>query len=279
MHFSLTNRISFTIALSLYLSTLEALLPHPLFLRYGFAYVALLVLSDVLTFKEFIISLFFKAIISALFSLTLFSPMFTLSVVSSFFSGIVIWSLRNVKNISHIGVSILSSFFSNAVQLYLVSVMLYGKFTLFLTPVVLFVGLVSSIVVGVISNVQSKHIHCLFKDIDSIKNNPLQFKYSLKGKTITRIFISLLFMVVMIFVSSFFTPRGEVIFELGFLKITTNSIRIACIKSIVVVFIVLLSLIISFMSLKIIKKSDNQTMFSSIWNYYIYFIAEQKIFK
>lgn len=272
----LTKRVHFVVALSLYFSTLEALLPHPLFIRYGFAYIPLLVLSSVLTMREFITALIFKIIISAVFSLTLFSPLFLLTFFSSIASGIIIWIFRRVKIISHLGVSILSSFVSNTVQLYLSSLLLYGHFTLFLTPIVALSGIASSIAVGIISNIADNKINELFKNIDVINEiNEKAFDYKFKAKTVIMLLLSLCVMISMIFLSSMFTPRGDVLFTYGVLTIASVSLKNAIVKSIILSILVMVSFVISYASIKRMKQSSKWEM----WNYYFYFVNTSFLLK
>lgn len=274
MHSFLTKKVQFVIALSLYFATLEALLPHPLFLRYGFAYIPLLILSSRLNLKEFLLALIFKSIISSVFSLTLFSLMFFMSFISTLASGVIIWILCSNKYISHLGVSILSSFVSNIVQIYLSSFLLYGRFSFILAPVVFITGFISSIVVGLIANGEDKRITTLFENADKIRSESEgEFRYKARKKTTLMLMTSAFMMVAMVFISSLFSPQGDVLFSYGIITVGSVSLRNAIIKSALLLITVMLSFILSLLSIKVMKNKH-----LDIWLYYSHFTTNDVIF-
>lgn len=277
----LSDKLSFAIALSLYAATLETLLPHPPFVRYGFAYIPLLIFASAFTLREFFVLLCFKCAISALFSLSFISPAFILSLFSTLASGVVIYSFALLKKKgkrwlpSHIGVSLISSFVANAVQLVLSYFFLFKDLSIFLSPLFVIVGLCSSLFVGIVANVYEDKANALFSKLELISyEGKAELEFRIKGKTLVYLALSFVIMALCILASSLISPQGEVLFSYGALRVGSISLYQALMKILIIFILFLISLI---SSLLIIKNSSFKK--TKIWYYYFFLFNFYKGFQ
>lgn len=274
----LTKRTSFIVALSLYASTLEALLPHPLFLRYGFAYIPIMIFASSLNVKEFAIVILIKSLISGVLSLSLASPFFLMTLVSSFLSGAIIFVLEKLReqgkmHITHIGVSVLSAFVSNLSQIAISYIVFFGDFSLFVSPLVFVVGFVSSIIVGESTNKSENKVFDSYEKIDDISEDVRRaFDYKIRKKTILRFLLSYFVFILCLFISSLFRSEGNVLYSIGPIRICDVSMYNVSIKAIVYTLLFTLSFVLS---AAIVKKDRIKT--SSLWLYYFYFAINNPI--
>lgn len=145
------RKIAFVAAITLLLSTLEYLIPKPLpFLKLGLANLPLLIILDSFSLKAFSIALLLKAIGQGMVSGTLFSYLFLISLAGTLSSGLVMKTLKTVlkTKVSLVGCSIAGAFASNIAQLEVASLVAYGPSIWVAAPLMLTLGLVSSLVLG-----------------------------------------------------------------------------------------------------------------------------------
>lgn len=274
----LTKRTSFVVALSLYASTLEALLPHPLFLRYGFAYIPIMIFASSLNVKEFLVVILIKSLISGVLSLSLVSPFFLMTLVSSFLSGAIIFVFEKLReqgkmHITHIGVSVLSAFVSNLSQIAISYIVFFGDFSLFASPLVFVVGFVSSIIAGKSANKSENKVFDIYEKIDDISSDVRRvFDYKIRKKTILRFLLSYFVFILCLFISSLFRSEGRVLYSVGPIRICDISMYNTCIKALIYTLLFALSLVLSSF---IVKRDRIKT--SSVWLYYFYFTLNNPI--
>lgn len=271
---SLSSRISFVVALSLAFATAESALPHPFYFRYGFAYIPLLIFAPLFSFKEWCLIVLFKILISAVFSLSLFSVGFFLTLFSSLSSGLVIYAFSRIKRnekrlFSALGVSIVSSFTSVLVQFVLSYFLLFRKLSVFLLAPLLLTSLLSSIAVGLIALYFEKSLTDDFYARDALlEKEEASFSYRFRGKTLFMLLLSLIFIILLIFISSLISPEGEVLAKAGIFTIARASLMNAVYKSAVVIALFLLSFVVSFVCIK-----HGNFKNALVFKYYIYFLS------
>ena len=148
------RKIAFVAAATLLCSTLEYLIPKPLpFLRLGLANLPIMLVLDIFTFKSFFILLLLKSIGQGFVSGTLFSYLFFISLAGTLSSGLVMKGAKALfKNrVSLVGCSILGAMASNLSQLEVASLLIYGKTIWVAAPLMLGIGIISSIILGLVA--------------------------------------------------------------------------------------------------------------------------------
>jgi len=148
------RKIAFVAAVTLLLSTLEYLIPKPLpFLRLGLANLPLLLILDTFSLKAYSIVLLLKAIGQGMVSGTLFSYLFFISLAGTVSSGLAMKALKTALGgkVSLIGCSIVGAFVSNLAQLQVASLVAYGPSIWIAAPLMLTLGVVSSLVLGLLA--------------------------------------------------------------------------------------------------------------------------------
>jgi heptaprenyl diphosphate synthase len=138
-------------ALSLFLSTVEYMIPKPLpFIRLGLANVPLLI---ALKFPpaSFFTLVFVKILGQALISGTIFSYIFLLSLSGTLVSAAAMFLLRRAvpeKYISLTGISITGSFLSNITQITMARFFILGPAAVYIIPPFIAAGVVSGTALG-----------------------------------------------------------------------------------------------------------------------------------
>ena len=148
------RKIAFVAAATLLLSTLEYLIPKPLpFLRLGLANLPILLVLDIFTFKSFFILLLLKSIGQGFVSGTLFSYLFFISLAGTLSSGLLMKGTKTLfkSRVSLVGCSILGALASNISQLGVASLLIYGKTIWVAAPLMLGIGIISSIFLGFVA--------------------------------------------------------------------------------------------------------------------------------
>jgi heptaprenyl diphosphate synthase len=139
-------------AFCLFLSTIEYMIPKPFpFMRLGLANVPLMLALEVFPVPAFTLLALLKVVGQALISGTLFSYVFLFSVAGTGASALVMYVLRHVlgQRVGFIGIGVLGALVSNAVQLVLARVFVFGDGIRFLIPPFLSAGLLSGAALGV----------------------------------------------------------------------------------------------------------------------------------
>jgi heptaprenyl diphosphate synthase len=146
--------VAFLAALSLFLSTVEYVIPKPVpFLRLGLANLPLLISLTTLPVPQLLALILLKVVGQALIHGSLFSYVFLLSLCGSLTGGAVMILAARLprKSISLIGISILGALASNTAQLLLAVSLVFGANGWLIAPPLLGVGLVSSTAIGILA--------------------------------------------------------------------------------------------------------------------------------
>lgn len=145
------SRLPILAALSLFLSTIEYMIPKPLpFIRLGLANAPLLIALR-LPLSQFFTLVFVKILGQALISGTLFSYIFLLSLSGTALSAAAMYLLRRAvseKYMSLAGVSITGALVSNVTQVALARSFFLGPGALYIMPPFLAMGTVSGTALG-----------------------------------------------------------------------------------------------------------------------------------
>ncbi|HKL57533.1 MAG TPA: Gx transporter family protein, partial [Sphaerochaeta sp.] len=265
------RKIAFVAAATLLLSTLEYLIPKPLpFLRLGLANLPILLVLDIFTFKAFFILLLLKSIGQGFVTGTLFSYLFFISLAGTLSSGLVMKGTKALfkSRVSLVGCSILGALASNLSQLEVASLLIYGKTIWVAAPLMLGLGIISSIILGVVAErykTKGELIPLLANDTLTLEL-PLIAEREHNGKVALAallaiaaillvdklIFLALitalmyllqtiakrkirvvppLMLLFSMLLLSLFEPYGKVLFAFGSVALTQGSVEIALIKA------------------------------------------------
>lgn len=141
-------------ALSIFLSTIEYIIPKPLpFLRLGIANFPVLISIMILKPKETMQLIIFKVAGQGLINGMLFSHIFILSCAGGIISGIIMLLARFFfkDKISLIGISILGAISSNLIQIVISVKWFLGEGAWVIAPPLLIIGTVSGGLLGIFS--------------------------------------------------------------------------------------------------------------------------------
>jgi heptaprenyl diphosphate synthase len=138
-------------ALSLFLSTIEYMIPKPLpFIRLGIANAPLLIALN-FPFPSFLMLVFVKIFGQALVSGTLFSYVFLLSASGTLISAAAMFFLRRLaceKYLSLTGISIAGALLSNVTQITLARFFILGPAAVYIMPPFIAMGIASGTALG-----------------------------------------------------------------------------------------------------------------------------------
>lgn len=141
-------------ACCMFLALIEHMIPKPVpFLRLGLANLPILVSFGMLNPAQVLLLVALKVLGQALVNGTLFSYVFLFSAAGSVSSALVMLAVSRLPDraVSLVGISISGGLASTTAQLALSSLLVFGKSALYIAPVFLAVGLVTSIVLGIIA--------------------------------------------------------------------------------------------------------------------------------
>ena len=147
--------IAFLGALSLFLAAIEYLFPKPLpFFRLGLANLPILISLSVLKPREVLVLVAVKVVGQGLINGTLASYVFLFSLSGSLASALIMLGAHRLfrKWISLVGVSILGATASNAVQMTLSVMFIFGTNAWVIAPVFMSLGIASGIAVGLFAD-------------------------------------------------------------------------------------------------------------------------------
>lgn len=142
-------------ALCFLLSTVEFMIPKPLpFLRLGLANLPIMLAIDVLPFPSWLLLVCIKILGQGLVSGTLFSYICLFSAVGSLASAFTMLALRKMlrDGVSFVGLSVAGAFASNAAQLALARLWIFGEGALYIAPPFLALGLATGTLLGAFTN-------------------------------------------------------------------------------------------------------------------------------
>jgi heptaprenyl diphosphate synthase len=139
-------------AFCFFLSALEYMVPKPLpFMRLGIANLPLLLAIDLLSLRWYLVLALVKVVGMSLVSGTLFSYVALFSLAGTLTAALVMWSARKAFGgwISSVGVSILGAVASNAVQIGIATVLVFGPAARLVAPPFLAMGLATGALLGI----------------------------------------------------------------------------------------------------------------------------------
>ena len=153
--FKTISRIALLGACALFLSTIEFLIPKPLpFMRIGLANLPLMIGLGIMSPAQYLLLVLLKIVGQGLVNGTLFSYIFLFSAGGSLTSACIMFFLFRIgrRNISYIGISAAGAFTSNITQLVMARYLVFGSGIWLVAPPFLFMGLISSIILGGFAN-------------------------------------------------------------------------------------------------------------------------------
>jgi len=138
-------------AFCFFLSALEYMVPKPLpFMRLGIANLPILLAADLLPFPWFMALALVKVVGMSVISGSLFSYVAIFSLVGTLTAALVMWGCCRLlgSGVSAIGISILGAMASNAVQIVIAGVVVFGDAARLVAPPFLAAGLVTGTLLG-----------------------------------------------------------------------------------------------------------------------------------
>jgi heptaprenyl diphosphate synthase len=151
-----SNLIALLAAAALFLATIEYIIPKPLpFLRLGIANLPVLLALYLLDPKEILLLVSLKILTQGFIQGTLFSYVFLFSCAGGTASALVMIGLFKLfrKHVSLIGISAAGAFVSNAVQLLLAGLIMWGPGVFLIAPPFLLIGTISACILGFLAQV------------------------------------------------------------------------------------------------------------------------------
>jgi heptaprenyl diphosphate synthase len=140
-------------AFCMFLSTIEYMIPKPLpFMRLGIANLPLILALDIFPLRPFLTLVAIKIIGQALVTGSLFSYVFLFSLAGTAVSALSMYFLRRVfgkRLIGFTGLSVFGALLSNAAQLLLARLFVFGPGIRYAAPPFLAMGLVSGAALGI----------------------------------------------------------------------------------------------------------------------------------
>jgi heptaprenyl diphosphate synthase len=135
-----------------FLSALEYMVPKPLpFMRLGIANLPILLAADLLPLPWYLALALVKVFGMSIISGSLFSYVAIFSLAGTLSAALVMWLARRAlgRLVSAVGVSILGAVASNAVQMIIASVVVFGDAVRLIAPAFLATGLATGALLGV----------------------------------------------------------------------------------------------------------------------------------
>ena len=139
-------------AFCFFLSALEYMVPKPLpFMRLGIANLPILLAADILPLPWYLSLALVKVVGMSIISGSLFSYIALFSLAGTLTAALVMWLARKAlgRLVSAVGVSILGAVASNAVQMGIASVLVFGDSVRLIAPPFLAAGLITGALLGV----------------------------------------------------------------------------------------------------------------------------------
>ncbi len=138
-------------AASLYLSSIEYLLPRPVpFFRFGLANIAILVVLRHFTLRDLCILVMLKVLGLGILNGTIASYVFVFSLLGSLSGLMCMYTMSRLssKHITLVGISLVGAVGSNAVQILCAVFYVFGSNAWIIAPYLLMLGIASGYVVG-----------------------------------------------------------------------------------------------------------------------------------
>ncbi len=153
------NRLIYLVSLSLLLSTLEYLIPKPFpFLKLGLANLPLIVALPILSSGEYFLLAISKAIIQGIIGGTIITPFFLISLAGTAATAVIMkLSYKILRPCTFVGISVLGALASNAAQVSIAALLIYGKSILVAMPYIMLLGIITSAILGYLANIFYKN--------------------------------------------------------------------------------------------------------------------------
>jgi heptaprenyl diphosphate synthase len=138
-------------AFCFFLSALEYMVPKPLpFMRLGIANLPILLAADLLPLPWYLALALVKVVGMSVISGSLFSYVAVFSLVGTLTAALAMWGGRKLfgQAVGAVGVSVLGAMASNAVQIVIASVLVFGQAARLIAPPFLIMGLATGTVLG-----------------------------------------------------------------------------------------------------------------------------------
>jgi heptaprenyl diphosphate synthase len=138
-------------AFCFFLSAIEYMVPKPLpFMRLGIANLPILLAADLLPLPWYLALALVKVFGMSVISGSLFSYVALFSLAGTMTAALVMWGARRAlgRGVSAVGVSILGAVASNAVQIAIAGVVVFGDAARLIAPPFLATGLVTGLLLG-----------------------------------------------------------------------------------------------------------------------------------
>ncbi len=173
------TRLIYLTAFALLLSSIEYLIPKPLpFLKIGLSNLPILLGSSFLPFYEIIILSISKSIVQNIISGTIISPFFIITLISTLIASTTMFvSYKIFKKATFIGISVIGAFINNIFQIILSAILIYGNSIFIALPLILSMGLITSIILGFFANLLDEKSEFIneakalnLQDIDLLNN-------------------------------------------------------------------------------------------------------------
>lgn len=150
---------AFLAALAFFLSAIEYMLPRPIpFMRLGLANLPILFAVDLLPLPWYLALALVKVLGMSLFSGSLFSYVALFSLAGTMASALVMRGLRFLagpRAVSYLGLCVAGAVASNAAQVALARVFVFGESARYMIPAFLGLGLASGVALGVFAELFS----------------------------------------------------------------------------------------------------------------------------
>ncbi len=152
--------LALAVAASLFLASLEYLLPKPVpFFRFGLSNIVLLVLLRKIKGTDMYLVLLFRVVATGVIHGTIASYVFLFSLSGSVTSLSVVLLVSKIfkKEISLLGLSVVGAGVSNSVQILCSVFFVFGRTSIVIAPYLLFLGLCSGLIVGILATYYTNH--------------------------------------------------------------------------------------------------------------------------
>jgi heptaprenyl diphosphate synthase len=158
-------------AFCFFLSAVEYMVPKPLpFMRLGIANLPILLAIDLLPLPWYIALALVKVVGMSLISGSLFSYVALFSLAGTLTAALVMWAARKALGtlVSAVGLSVLGAVTSNAVQIAIAGVVVFGDAARLVGPPFLAMGLVTGLLLGLFAQAFSAKSQWLARARESL---------------------------------------------------------------------------------------------------------------
>jgi len=128
------------------------MIPKPLpFMRLGIANLPILLAVDILPLRWYLVLALVKVVGMSVISGSLFSYVALFSLAGTLAAAVSMWGAKRLggRAISFVGVSTIGAMLSNAVQIFLASVVIFGQAARLIAPAFLGMGLITGLLLGI----------------------------------------------------------------------------------------------------------------------------------